>query len=779
MTDGAATNRRLAAVAAALVIVISTGASLRAQTPATPTQLPTVNVVGSTPLLGSGIDPDTVPAQVNILGPQDITRDGTPDLTRAIGEQIGGAAFNNAAGNPYQPDLFYHGFQASPLQGTEQGLAVYVNGVRFNQAFGDTVNWDLIPDIAIDQTNLVGSNPAFGLNALGGALSVQLKNGFTYQGFEADASGGSFGLVQGDVQYGKQSGDTAVYVAASGLNSGGWRDQQSSNIQNFYGDIGWRGDRAELHLGITAANSALNGPGTAPVELLAVDPRAQFTAPNVIYNKYVQVALAGTYQVTDAVSLQGNVYYNYFQQQVLNGNAPDFAPCNDGSGDLCEAPGVPLTDKSGNPIADYLNGGPYSELDQQTTNTNGYGAAGQITSTAPIGSMTNRAVAGVSFDGAITTFSALSSVGGLSSPDRDFIGPGIPIDQADGSIVPVRVSIVNAYYGLFATDTLDITSRLSATVSGRLNVAQINLNDQDGDALTGDHSYSRFNPAAGLAYKLTSWLTAYAGYAEANRAPTPAELSCASAAAPCSLANFFVGDPNLKQVVSRTIEAGVRGRIKASEDGTLTYAVGFFHSDLDDDIVFVDSPIQGRAYFQNVGATRRQGVDASIRFATSRWQAWVGYAYTNATFQTGFTESSPNNPAADANGDIQIQPGNRLPGIPAQRAVLGVSYKVTDAWTVGATGQVQSGTYLFGDEANLTPKLPGYFVLNLTTSYQVTPNIQLFGRIDNVTNEKYDLYGTFSPTSSVYLVQAPTATNPRSYNIAAPIGGFGGVKVTF
>ena len=106
------------------------------------------------------------------------------------------------------------------MQGTPQGLAVYVNGVRFNQAFGDTVNFDLLPDMAIDQMNLEGSNPVFGLNALGGALNVQLKNGFTYHGGELEASGGSFDTYGGDFQYGKQSGNTAVYVAASGIAPG-------------------------------------------------------------------------------------------------------------------------------------------------------------------------------------------------------------------------------------------------------------------------------------------------------------------------------------------------------------------------------------------------------------------------------------------------------------------------------------------------------------------------------------------------------------------------------
>jgi len=138
-----------------------------------------------------------------------------------------------------------------------------------------------------------------------------------------------------------------------------------------------------------------------------------------------------------------------------------------------------------------------------------------------------------------------------------------------------------------------------------------------------------------------------------------------------------------------------------------------------------------------------------------------------------------NNPGADADGNIQVQSGNHLPGIPSNLWKLGVDYKVTDAWTVGGTGVAPSGQFLFGDEANLTPKTPAYFVLNLHTSYQLTPHLQLFGLIENAFNTTYYTFGTFSPTSSVPIVQAPGATNTRSYSPAAPIAGTVGIRLKF
>ncbi len=749
----------------------------------TPTQAQTsppeqVTVIATSPLLGGGLDRALVPGQIQILSSADIARTGAPDLTAALGTQIAGITVDSASGNQFQPSLFYNGFEVSPLQGTSQGIAVYTNGIRFNQAFGDTVNWDLIPDLAIARVNVEGSNPLFGLNALGGAINVALKDGFGMHGGQADLSGGSFGQIVGNSQYGVQSGEQALYVAGSLTHQDGWRDLQSSDIQNFYGDYGIRHAGTDIHFDLTLANSAINGPGTAPVQLLAADPAAQFTAPNAIANRYAQAGLRTNASLNDVLSVQAQAYYSYFEQRVANGNTANDAPCGDGSALLCQAPGVPSLTRGGGAIPDYLQGGPYSELDMQTTNTNAYGGAGQITDTGSLFGLTNHLVAGASFDGAQTEFSAVAMIGGLSSDTRIFEGPGIVLDEP-GASVPVRVAISDANAGVYASDTLNVTGALALTASGRFNFAEIDLTDQGGGDLTGRHAYARLDPAAGATYRAASWLTAYASYAEANRAPTPAELSCAGPANSCSLANFFVGDPDLKQVVAHTIEAGLRGHVQFGAAARLGYDIGLFHTNSDDDIVFINSPILNRAYFANVGQTRRQGMSARTDLKAGAFTAYAAYTYTGATFQTGYVEAAQNNPAADANGNITVRRGDELPGVARNTFKLGADANITHAWKAGADGLLQSGQVLFGDEANATPRLPGFFTLDLHTSYEITPRLTVFANARNVLDRRYYTYGTFSPTSSVYLVQAPGAANPRSYTLAAPVGVFGGVRVKF
>ena len=211
--------------------------------------------VAPTPITGLGIDRNKVPAMVQTLPAEDFSRTYSPNVVETFVQRIPGVTTNNVQGNEFATDLRYRGFAASPVQGTPQGLAVYMQGIRVNEAFGDTVNWDLIPKVAIGRSDIWTNNPAFGLNALGGAISFQMKDGFTYSGTEFDTSGGSYGRVGGSLQYGVRNGEWGLYLAAEGLKDDGWRLQSPSRLSRFYGDLGWKGTDAEIHLVTSAADN--------------------------------------------------------------------------------------------------------------------------------------------------------------------------------------------------------------------------------------------------------------------------------------------------------------------------------------------------------------------------------------------------------------------------------------------------------------------------------------------------------------------------------------------
>jgi iron complex outermembrane receptor protein len=156
-----------------------------------PQDLGIMNIVGVSPLGGS-IDADKLPTPVQTVSSEQLEKTQTISLADYINRYLGSAHVNEAQNNPLQPDISYRGFVASPLMGLPQGLSTYVNGVRFNEPFGDTVNWDLLPQGAIDSMAMYSSNPIYGLNTLGGAIAIKTKTGFSSPKHQLEVIGGSW-----------------------------------------------------------------------------------------------------------------------------------------------------------------------------------------------------------------------------------------------------------------------------------------------------------------------------------------------------------------------------------------------------------------------------------------------------------------------------------------------------------------------------------------------------------------------------------------------------------
>ncbi len=758
--------------------------------PAPPeTTLPPVEVIGTSPLPGTGIDIDKVPANVQTLSSSDLTREGSPSLLNGLGNQTGSVNINSTLVDQFQPDVLYRGFEASPVLGTPEGIAVYQNGVRINEAFGDTVDWDLIPDIAIDRLDVVSANPVYGLNALGGAAVITMKNGFSYQGFEDTAAGGSFGQRSEEFQFGKQVGNFATYVAGRWFDEDGWRQFSPNHLRQIYADLAARGERASLDISFSGADNSLLGAGTTPEQTLAVGRSLDFTTPQLNGNQLAFVTLNGAYQATDALSFQINAYRREFHQTVVNGNTTDYTACTPGNGMLCQSDGVtPLTTASGGSIPDLSNGGavPIGENDFEDIHAVTLGGTLQTTYGGDLFGHENHFVLGGSIDHSTVNFASSAEVG-VVDPSLQVLSSGFFVDTPENSgfnATPVNLSTTNNYYGAFLSDTFNVTPALAVTASGRYNLAEIDLVDNLGSNLTGNARYARFNPAIGATYKFTDQLTAYAGYSEGNRAPTPSEIECSNPAQPCLLPSSLSSDPpNLKQVVSHTYEAGLRGNFNAPTvlPGKFNWNFGLFRTDLDDDIYGVATSISS-GFFENIGSTRRQGIETGLAYKDENWSVFLNYSLIDATFQSPLTLPSPNNPFADANGNIQVSPGDRLPGIPLNQLKVGADYRPTEKWTIGAVLTYFSDQYLKGDESNQNAPLSGYAVVNLHTSYQATDHIQLFANVQNLFDAKYATFAEFGDPTGVGAPGVPVngiGVDNRFLAPGAPISIYGGVKVKF
>lgn len=730
-----------------------------------------------------GIEPDKMPGTVNVVGSSQIERTGSPSVADALKQSVPGVSINEVAGNPFQPNVEFRGFVASPVEGTPQGLAVYQNGVRINEAFGDTVNWDLIPTAAIQSVTLVTNNPAFGLNALGGAVNIRMKDGFLYHGAEINTMGGSYGRIQSSAQWGKQADNFAVYGALEGVHDDGFRNFSPSDIRRFYGDVGYRNAGSEFHLNMGVADNKFGATATVPVELLDQFWGASYTSPQTTENRVGYLNFTGKVEATPTWTLEGVAHLRVFEQDMLDANPTGTQPCGADPTLLCFGNDVtPANGLNGaqlsNPFApDAVLG----EIDRTLTRSTTTGASVQATNSDELFGHGNRFVVGTSFDYSTTRFNASAELGTIG-PNFVVSGSGIFLGQSGNpvSIGPVALRTTNQYSGLYALDTFDVTKAFSITAGGRFNDARIALEDQIGTALNGNQTFDRFNPLIGATYKITSGLTAYAGYSEANRAPTPLELGCADPAHPCIIAAFLVSDPPLKQVVSRTVEAGLRG----SEElgiGTLSWKFGGFRARNIDDILAVPSPVlQGFGYFQNIGDTRRQGIEAEVNLKSPKLQLSASYAFVDARFLDALQVGS-NSPFADANGNVQILPGNQIPAVPRHRIKASIDYSITDAFKVGGDALFVSSQYFVGDESNQAPKLPGYAVFNLRTSYQIDKTFQIYGRVDNVFDNRYATYGTFFDTTAVpnFANGGAPFTDPRSLSPARPRSFYVGLRATF
>jgi outer membrane receptor for monomeric catechols len=613
------------------------------------TQLPQIIVIGNTPLEGFGVPLNQIPSNVQTADSKDMQRQVSLDALDYLNNNFSGISVSESDGNPFQIDVYYHGFTASPLLGTPEGLSVYVDGVRVNESFGDTVNWDLIPESAIKSVSLFsGSNPVFGLNTLGGALSVKTKSGRDDPGTEIEAYYGMYGRRSVDIEAGGTFGDFDYYVTGDYFDEEGWRNVDSSKLLRSFAKIGWQVDGTRIDLSYTYADNFMDGDGPTPLSMLDYNRKQTYT-PDYTQNIMNFVNLTGTQTLGEHLLLSGNAFYRYLNTFVQNGNINDFY----------------LEDNYAGPPTDCVNSGanaatlayctPGQNANSITTqNSAGFGV--QLTDADDLFGMKNQAILGVDYVTSHDTFAQYFLYGGLSYPDHLLLYEPSPYNDAD----VIGVSGNNKIFGAYLTDTLSPNDLVHIAAAVRYNSSNETINGYSIDAdpgdygngflgstpVVGDHTFVRINPSIGVTITPTNYMTYYADWNVSSRAPTVIELGCANPAVPCGLPDDFASDPNLKQVVSRTFEIGLRGN---RTDETVYWSADAFRTVNTNDIQFIASAINA-GFFDNVGETRREGLDIALGGKEGGFRWKLAYSYVEATFQSTFTVNSESNSAADANG---------------------------------------------------------------------------------------------------------------------------------
>lgn len=743
---------------------------------------PVIEVISQTPLLGTGIDIEKVPHVIRVLKSKSISNGAdSASLTKAMNLELSSINLGSQYGNALQPDLTFRGFTASPVVGIPQGFAVYQNGIRLNEFFGDTVNWDLIPDFAIDFINVSSANPVFGYNALGGSAAIQMKTGFTFQNSEASVSAGSFGRINASAEYGHAWEKWAYYLGLGHSYDYGWRRASSSRADRFYSDLGFDDGISSFHLDLTWADTSLGGVGPTPDWLLGPDWTAVNTPPGQILNQVFMPSLRSSIELNKTASVQSNIYFRQFHQNLRDGNPSKVGPCVSNAANYCSSNDggttftVPLLDQSGNPVPVSAVAFPNypAELDIADTTTKTIGGSVQFSSSQPLFSRSHQAVVGLSVDSAETKFNSSAQFGSLN--DQRTVIPTPLVVTSTGNILPVGLTSSATYFGFYVTDTIDLSDSSTLTGSARYNKADIKLRDEIGVDLNGDHHYQRLNPSLGGTFKITPQITFFTDYVESNRIPTAAELSCASPTQSCSLSAFFVADPELDQVVARTFEIGVRGK-SDHPTNSIGWNLSIFETEIKSDIIQISSPQAGKGYFKNAGDTRRMGLELGAKLKSGQFETFADYSLVLATFQSDLLIYSPNNSNADGNGNIIVTAGKTIPNIPMHRLKLGGYYSVTKNWSIGISEMIVSGQYLHGDESNQTSQTPGYALTGLHSQFKMQSGLEIFGSIDNVLDQRYYSYGTLSTSDGV-----PPGTHGtgRNYSPGEPFSFLVGLKEQF
>ncbi|MES2758665.1 MAG: TonB-dependent receptor [Pseudomonadota bacterium] len=712
-----------------------------------------VEVVGVAPQPGLGIDRELLPYPLQGASSQVMGRSQAANLSDFMARNLNGVNVNEISGSPFQNDVTFRGFRASPLLGASQGLSVYLDGVRVNEPFGDVVNWDMLPEVAIDSILLApGSNPLYGLNTLGGALALTTKSGRSHPGVDAAVSINDNGQRRADLAYGAALNDGwHTLLAATAFDDKGWREHSAGRLGNVFFKLGRSRGDLDWSVAVLGGQSRLRGNGLLPDALYDDNRRAAYTFPDETRNRLAQATLSVSRTLAKGAQLSVTAYVRHSRRDTVNGDVNDeFA---DAVADCGDEPSACLR------VPDHAATFNTTSLRQRSEGVALHWSAAAAR---------HHVSAGATIDRNRVDFAQFEQEGSFSPARQVLADPGEEREPASSVTGAARM------LGVYASDTWTIGSGTHLTVSARFNHARVGntLTNDNGPQAPETFTYRKLNPAFGVAQALGEGATLFANIAQSNRVPTVIELGCADPAQPCRLPVGLQSDPFLEQVVSRTVEAGLRWQA-----GAASLSASLYRTANRNDILFLSAGSSQQGYFSNFARTRHQGLDFSANGRWGRLDARISYNYLQAVF--------------DADGElftgarsVDITRGTRIAGLPRHTFKIGMDWKPWPGLNLGADAQATSSLVTQGNEdgARADWNLRGYALLNLRAAYRLDPHWELFARITNVANRRYESYGAVATDlfpNGRQVQPGDTAAHARFVAPGAPRALAAGIRATF
>ncbi len=686
------------------------------QQPEPISRLPEIRIVAPPEMQTLG-PRSSVPNRVDVLTDADV-REARPQVVPDLLERLPGVTLQNEQGTSFQPNLTLRGFTTSPVTGLPQGLSVFLDGVRLNEPTVEEVNFDLIPLEDLERIEVIrGPSVLFGRNTLGGALNLVTRRGEEIREIVPELAAGSFGRQQYRLRLSGEARPVDYWVSLTENHEDGFRDFTSARVSRVFAKLGVRQGGLDATVSYQYSNDRILQAGSLPESLLRQDRAANFT-PDFFRPELHQGIVNIRGVIDEHWTVSANGFVRALSTEQFNANSL----------------------------------GPNSRLLNDTVSS---GGALQLTHRSTVAGLANTLTVGAEY--------TRHRVGSRTFEES----------AADGRTLQANVADTQDAVGAFVQDALVLFrdvwvkgSSVVLTAAGRWDGLRHDIEDRLGGDSGGVHRFDRFNPRAGLNLNLSDRVGLYASYAEGFRAPAFLELTCAGPGAICPGLQVGVApDPPLKAVKAGTYEIGVRARPLV----WLDVDVSGFWTEVADDIFAVAPTGTTGVFFQNIGHTRRQGIEAGARGRFGRAvEGYLNYGFTRATFQDRIQLATPLPP-----GTEEIRPGDSLALVPRHRVNAGLAYHPWSWATVSLDLRYVASQFLRGDEVNRQRPLSAYWVTDVGASVRVA-GLEAFVKIRNALDRRYETFGTFA-------VNGREADHPvqRFLTPAPPINFLAGLQYVF